>query len=109
MLMLHLTLQEQEKGSKKLKASDEELLLAFHGNMTKHLKFAIESNRRLYNFATQEVTNGKTYIINEIKRLDYTSYEFLQSIPGIDRWGAAIIIVEIGGTKSFFGCLQKRR
>ena len=102
-----LAIVKQEKGSKKLKASDEELLMAFYGNLTPHLKYAIESNRRLYDFATHEVENGKAYIMNEIRRLDHTSYEFIQSIPGVDRWGAAVIIVEIGGTKSFLNAFKK--
>ena len=102
-----LALVKQEKGSKRLKATDDELLVAFNGNMTSHLRFAIQSNRRMYKFAVQEVATGKEYVMQEIQRLDHTSYQFLQTIPGIDRWAAAIIITEIGGCESFLHAFKK--
>ena len=96
-----------EKGSKRIRASREELLESFQGNLTIHLKKAIESNRRLYSCLEKEIKMNREYIISEIKRLDGKNYKFLQTIPGISELSAAIILIEIGGGDNFIKAFQR--
>ena len=101
-----LAVVKQSIGGKKLKATNDELLAAFYGCMTPQLKYAIESNRRMYDFANQEVKAGKKYVISEVRRLDEDSFQLLQTIPGIDEWSSAVIIVEIGGVSNFLNAFN---
>lgn len=90
-----------EPASKKLKATDEALLEAFHGNMTENLKRAIESNRRIMDDITEEIKHNKEFLIEEIQKTDGIVFKFLQTIPGINAFSAAIILIETGGEVKF--------
>ncbi|MCR5814790.1 MAG: IS110 family transposase [Desulfovibrio sp.] len=89
------------KGARRLKATKDDLLKAFNGNMTDSLKIAIESNRRLCQALEEEIKVLTDYILSEVKRLDGQCFELLKTIPGIDDMSSAIILIEIGGSENF--------
>lgn len=95
------SLLSKEKAFRRLKASKQELLEAFHGNMTEPIKHAIESNRRIYTAIEQEIASNKEYILSEVKKSDGEAFQLLQTIPGINELSAATILIEIGGTAKF--------
>ncbi len=90
-----------EKGGRKLRGKKDDLLKAFNGKMTKSIKLAIESNRKICKALEEEIKSLSDYIISEVKRLDGVFYELLKTIPGIDDMSSAIILIEIGGSVNF--------
>lgn len=96
-----LELVLKDKASKRLKATKDELLQAFHGNLTPSLKLVIESNQRLRDSIEAEIKLNTEYLISEIEKSDGQAYFYLQTIPGIDKLSAATILVELGGAESF--------
>ena len=90
-----------QKGSKRLKASKTELLEALSGKLTPELKGMIESNRRIYSVFEEEINKNKANLIDTVRQLEGENFELLQTIPGINDLSAAIILIEIGGSKNF--------
>ena len=90
-----------QRASSRLRATREELLQAFHGNLTEKLKRAIESNRRLMATLEQEIKQNKEFLISEIEQSDKRALQLLQTIPGVDEFSATIVLTEIGGRENF--------
>jgi transposase len=92
--------------SKRLKASDEELLDALAGELTDEHRFALaelmdqieDLERRIARFSD-----------NLLKGLapQQGLLQALQRIPGLDERGAAMLLVEIGDDMDAFGAAQK--
>jgi transposase len=88
--------------SKRLKASDEELLDALNGDLTDDHRFVIseilahigEVEKRIDCFAGQLLTRLAP---------QRSILQCLQTIPGIDEIGAAMLLVEIGEDMDAFG------
>ena len=96
-----------QSGYNRLMKDDEELLKAFQGNLTPYIKKAIESNRRNYEHFKTQVKEGKNNLISIIKNLEPKNFQLLQTLPGINEWAAAIILIEIGGGEMFGKAFKK--
>ena len=86
---------------KKLKATDEELLDAFHGSMATPIRMAIMDCRDSLASAQEKREKEVDFLVNEVKRLDYKNFHLLLTIPGISELSAATILVEYGGGENF--------
>jgi transposase len=84
-----------------LKASREELLLALDGELFEDRRYLL-----------REMQDSNSYLENKISRLDERLFEslrpynkaldILETIPGLDRVAAAILLVEIGPDMEVF-------
>ncbi|MBQ7738790.1 MAG: IS110 family transposase [Desulfovibrionaceae bacterium] len=87
--------------SKKVKATKQEMLEAFSGDLTEPIKRAILSVRAVRGALESEIANEKEYLINQVKELEGKNYKLIQTIPGISEWTATVVLIEIGGTANF--------
>jgi transposase len=98
--------QVLQYASKRLKATEEELLDALAGEMTPDHIFVItetldhieDLERRIAGFGQQLLGRLEPY--NE-------HLQAMQTIPGIDQMGAAMLLVEIGDDMEAFGSAEK--
>ena len=105
--VLAIVLKEQHfSGGRRLKATRKELLEAFHGNLTKYMKDAIESNRRIYTIIEEEVKKNTASLIDDVKKLDGEAFKLLQTIPGISQLSAAGILIEVGGSENLLRAFE---
>ena len=87
--------------TKRLKATNEELLNAFHGKLTPSIRMIIDDCRAIIQFLDAQIQSQTEFLINEVKRLDETSFRLVLTIPGISELTAATILVEYGGGENF--------
>nr|VFK49984.1 MAG: Transposase IS116/IS110/IS902 family protein [Candidatus Kentron sp. SD] len=98
--------QVLQYASKRLKATEEELLDALAGELTADHIFVISEildhiedlERRIAVFSRQLLTKLEPY---------KPMLQAMQTIPGIDRMGAAMLLVEVGGDMTAFGTAEK--
>jgi transposase len=98
--------QVLQYASKRLKATEEQLLDALSGELTEDHRFVIaqtldhieDLERRIGEFAQQLLTRLEPY---------RAALQSLQTIPGIDQMGAAMLLVEIGDDMDAFGSAEK--
>lgn len=98
--------QVLQYASKRLKATEEQLLDALSGELTEDHRFVIaqtldhieDIERRIGEFAQQLLTRLEPY---------RAALQSLQTIPGIDQMGAAMLLVEIGDDMDAFGSAEK--
>ena len=88
-------------GIRKLKATNEELLDAFHGDLTEPIRRAIYDNRELLRSVENKIESEAQFIIEQVKKLEEKNFRLLLTIPGIDELSAAQILIEIGGGENF--------
>jgi len=92
--------------SKRLKASEEELLEALAGDLTPTHRFIIDEVLGHIETLEKRIETCAHYLLGELK--PYTGLlQSLQTIPGIDQMAAAMLLVEIGDDMSAFGTPAK--
>ena len=83
--------------TKRLKASEEELLEAFNGDLDEERVRVINTSNRIVKVLQEEINENKQFLIDEVKKLEPKLFELFQTIPGIDEYHAATLIIEFGG------------
>ena len=88
--------------SNRLKASKEELFDAVQGDMTPWHKFVLTDLMQRIEQAEAGIAQYEKKLLEGLEE-ERPYLEILQTIPGIDRVGAAMLLVEIGTDMSVFG------
>ncbi|MCL2829740.1 MAG: IS110 family transposase [Betaproteobacteria bacterium] len=88
--------------SRRLKASRQELLDALQGNLTDSHCFVLEELMRKIEDIEARIARFEARLLRELQpQRDILA--LLQTLPGIDLIGAAMLLVEIGSDMSVFG------
>ena len=85
----------------RLKATREQMIEAFNGHLTDEVKMTIKTLRNIYSVLEKQIEEEKERLIQKISGIDNLNFTLLQTIPGISRWAATIILIEIGGAANF--------
>ena len=83
----------------RLKASREELIEAFNGDLDPERVSVIKTNRTLMNVLRELIIESKQSIQTKVKELEPRILDGLQTIPGIDVDHATTLMIEFGGHK----------
>lgn len=83
------------RGKGRLKATVEEMYEALNGKIRKHHRQMLKINMQHINFIEEQLLEVEK-MIDEILQDKQEEVEILDSIPGIDKRGASVIIAEIG-------------
>ena len=75
----------------------EEFLEAFSGDLTKEHVEVIMSNRKVMEVLLPEIAKAKQEIISAARQQEEQIFALLQTIPGIDEFHAAALVIEYGG------------
>ena len=86
---------------KQLKSTKEELLTAFNGHLTEEIKNLILRDRETIAFFESKIASAKRDLIARVEELDKVTFFHLQTIPGIDAFSAAQIMIENGDREQF--------
>ena len=92
--------------SKRLKASKAELLDAVQANMTEPHQFVLEDLMLRIEQAEAGIAQYDQKLVEELVE-ERPYLEILQTIPGIDLVGAAMLLIEIGTDMSVFGNVKR--
>ncbi|KXW58247.1 transposase IS116/IS110/IS902 family protein [Ferrovum myxofaciens] len=88
--------------SRRLKASREELFDALQGDMTASHRFVLDELLRHIEEIEARITRFDARLLDELES-ERNTLALLQTIPGVDLIGAAMLLVEIGGDMNAFG------
>ena len=88
----------QSINTRMLKASQEDLLEAFNGDLDEKRVSVIESNRKVLNSITTEVDETRDKLIADVEQREPMLFDLFQTVPGIDQYHSATLLVEFGGS-----------
>jgi transposase len=88
--------------SRRLKASREELFDALQGNLTDSHRFVLDELMRHIEELEARIARFDARLLEGLKD-EHNSLVLLQTLPGVDLIGAAMLLVEIGNDMSVFG------
>jgi transposase len=88
--------------SRRLKASREELLDALQGDLTDSHRFVLDELMRHIEELEARITRFDARLLDGLKD-EHNTLGLLQTLPGVDLIGAAMLLVEIGNDMSVFG------
>jgi transposase len=88
--------------SRRLKASREELFDALQGDLTASHCFVLDELMRHIEEIEARILRFDTRLLGELKS-ERNALALLQTIPGVDLIGAAMLLVEIGSDMAVFG------
>ncbi|MBQ7607922.1 MAG: transposase [Desulfovibrionaceae bacterium] len=91
--------------AKRLKASHDELLAAFNGELREEHKLVIECTRSTIKFLENEIDKLREHIISKAKELELQNFMLLMTVPDFNELSAAQFIIEIGG-RSFLEAFE---
>ena len=92
--------------SKRLKASQQQLLDALQGNLTLSHCFVLGELLQQIESIEARITRFEARLL-EALRAQRDTLALLQTLPGVDLIGAAMLLVEIGSDMSVFGCPER--
>lgn len=92
--------------SNRLKASREELFDAVQGDLTAGHRFVLAETMQHIEELEARIGRFDTYLITNL-RAEHNTLSLLQTIPGIDCIGAAMLLVEIGSDMEVFGSADR--
>ncbi|AEK58722.1 ISAfe3, transposase [Acidithiobacillus caldus SM-1] len=92
--------------SRRLKASQEELLDALQGELTASHRFVLEEMLRHIEHLEAQIARFDAHLLEGLEP-QKKALELLQTLPGIDVVGAALLLVEIGDDMSVFGSANR--
>ena len=95
--------------TRRLKSTQEELVEAFNGDLDSERVRVILSNRKIMTILSAEIEENKQFLLSKVQALEPELFDILQTIPGIDEYHAATLVVEFGGSAFIqaFGCFEK--
>lgn len=88
--------------SRRLKASREELFDALQGELSEHHVFVLDELMAHIEEIEARIARFDTYLLKNLAA-EANTLALLQTLPGIDRIGAAMLLVEIGNDMTVFG------
>ena len=88
--------------SRRLKASREELFDALQGDLTASHRFVLDELMRHIEEIEARILRFDTRLLGELQS-ERNALALLQTIPGVDLIGAAMLLVEIGSDMAVFG------
>ena len=86
----------------RLKASREEIFRALQGELTASHRFVLDELMRHTEEIEERITRFDTRLLGELES-ERNALALLQTIPGVDLIGAAMLLVEIGTDMDVFG------
>jgi transposase len=92
--------------SRRLKASQEELLEALQGELTVSHRFVLEETLRHIEHLEAQIARFDAQLLEGLEP-QKKALELLQTLPGIDIVGAALLLVEIGDDMTVFGSADR--
>ncbi|AEK56784.1 ISAfe3, transposase [Acidithiobacillus caldus SM-1] len=92
--------------SRRLKASHEEILDALQGELTASHRFVLEEMLRHIEYLEARIALFDAQLLEGLEP-QKKALELLQTLPGIDVVGAALLLVEIGDDMSVFGSADR--
>jgi transposase len=92
--------------SRRLKASCEELSDALQGELTDSHRFVLDELMQHIEEIEQRIARFDQYLLNGLKS-EKNTLALLQTMPGIDLIGAAMLLVEIGADMNAFGSADR--
>lgn len=92
--------------SRRLKASREELFDALQGEMTPSHRFVLDELMRHIEQIEARIARFDERLLAELET-ERNTLALLQTIPGIDLLGAAMLLVEIGSDMGAFGSAER--
>lgn len=98
-----------EKASKRLKATREELLAALDGDLTASHIFTLKHLMKNIEHFEEQIQQFDAQLISQLCK-DTSAMQalrLLQTLPGVDLQGAAMLLVEIGFDMSVFGSSER--
>lgn len=95
-----------ELSSKRLKASREELFEALQGELTPTHRFVLETLMQQIGYFEDQIARFDAYLLEGLAE-QRNALALLQTIPGVDVIGAAMLLVEIGTNMDAFGSADR--
>ena len=92
--------------SKRLKATEEELLDALEGELSATHRFVLSQILEHIEYLEERIGCFQQQLLKELEPQRGILHA-LQTIPGLDEIGAAMLLVEIGDDMQAFGCAEK--
>jgi transposase len=92
--------------SRRLKASREELFDAVQGDLTASHRFVLAETQQHIEELEARIGRFDVYLLSNMKS-EYNTLALLQTIPGVDCIGAAMLLVEIGSDMDAFGSADR--
>jgi transposase len=92
--------------SKRLKASPEEIFEALHGDLSASHYVVLREIMAHIEILEATLTRFEEHLLSGLEA-EHNVLELLQTIPGVDRIGAAMLIVEIGTDMQAFGSADR--
>lgn len=92
--------------SRRLKASREELFDALQGDLTASHRFVLDELLRHIEEIEARIARFDARLLGELKP-EQNTLALLQTIPGVDLIGAAMLLVEIGSDMNAFGSADR--
>lgn len=88
--------------SRRLKASRQELFDALQGELTEHHVFVLNELMAHVEEIEARIARFDAHLLENLAA-EANTLALLQTLPGVDRMGAAMLLVEIGSDMSIFG------
>lgn len=88
--------------SRRLKASREEIFDALQGELTASHHFVLDELLQHIEEIESRIARFNARLLDELKD-EYNTLALLQTLPGVDLMGAAMLLVEIGTDMNAFG------
>ena len=95
-----------ECASRRLKASREELFDVLHGDLTDSLRFVLDELMRHIEEIEARIARFDTRLLEGLSN-QQPALVLLQTLPGVDLIGAAMLLVEIGTAMKAFGSADR--
>ena len=92
--------------SRRLKASREEIFDALQGELTASHRFVLDELMRHIEEIEARIVRFDTRLLAELES-EHNALALLQTIPGVDLIGAAMLLVEIGTDMDVFGSADR--
>ena len=96
----------RQLSSRRLKATREEIYDALQGDITCSHRFVLDEIMRHIEYLEACITRFETTLLDGLKT-EHNTLALLQTIPGVDRMGAAMLLVEIGCDMDEFGSADR--
>ncbi|MDB5793567.1 MAG: transposase [Massilia sp.] len=95
-----------DQGSRRLKASRETLFDALQGDLTDEHRFVLAETMAHLEELETRIERFDTYLVTNLQ-VEHNTLAILQTIPGINLIGAAMLLVEIGSDMQAFGSADR--
>jgi transposase len=95
-----------DQGSRRLKASRETLFDALQGDLTDEHRFVLAETMAHLEELETRIERFDTYLVTNLQA-EHNTLAILQTIPGINLIGAAMLLVEIGSDMQAFGSADR--